>query len=70
MNQYESSDFEIIYFQLKINETLNNFIYAYNPYQENKLFFEYLEIKFLMTMDLALNFFFIGDFNDLSTVIS
>jgi len=32
MNQYESSDFEIIYFQLKINETLNNFIYAYNPY--------------------------------------
>jgi len=84
INQYESSDFEIIFFQLKINETVNNFICAYNPHKEySKQFFEYLETKFLMTMDLTLNFFLIGDLNndlieekgnfrkvDLSTVIS
>ena len=59
------NDYEIIFFQLLINGSLNNFISCYNPHTKfTKDLLNYLENVILLKIDLKLNLFIVGDFNN------
>ena len=64
LKQEASLDFEIIYFQILIKNSLCNFICGYNPQNKfSKEFNNHLESNFLLSINLDQNLFIIGDLN-------
>ena len=64
IKQEVSVDYEIIYFQLLVENNLCNFICAYNPNKKFAVEFNnHLETNFLLSLNLDQNLFIIGDLN-------